>query len=154
MPAIFGVLYGQPTTAENGLSTRAIGIEHVTECAGTSKMPSINVLWGFPTVNMGDAIFAFGGYLDNTPGHATPAVYKYHIATNVWTQEHDLLNQRAVSTAVQLSETEIIVAGKISLFQFRGLFKFPPDDTTRGEIIAKQNCFDWKELQLPSIKIE
>lgn len=116
--AIFGVLASWSASADNGLLTAAIGIDGVTECANTPKLPSTDILRSNTIVYMGGAVYSFGGLVDGSTFQGSAGAYKFDLATDKWTQISSLNHPRTKPSAIQISDSEILIAGCYAVFLY------------------------------------
>ena len=99
---------------ENGLTTRAISIDGVTECSPRTNTPTSDLLSYYSILLVGNNLFLFGGKLAKDGGNfGTDAAYKYDLTTDTWTQIASLAHKRYLSGVVLLEENEIIITGKV-----------------------------------------
>lgn len=99
----------------------AIGINGVTECPATSRMPSTDIAANNAVVLLKEALFSFGGKLAGPDKLSSDANYKYTMKTDSWTQLASLIQERYIATASVLSSNEIFITGTPGLLLGIGL---------------------------------
>ena len=109
--AIFGALESLPGQEASGLPMQTIGINGFTVCSVPANMPSTDILWGTSILNVGNAIYSFGGKTSSGTFTGTTAAFKYDLATDTWTAITGLTQARYWCNLIQISDNEILISG-------------------------------------------
>lgn len=97
-----------------GIPSRAVGINSVTECAVPSEIPSTYIRGRNSIIGIDNMIFSFGGEALDEFGNRTggaPNAYKYDLTTDTWTPISNLNQPRFSATTIRMSAKEILIAG-------------------------------------------
>ena len=109
---MFGVEDTSAESVGNGLPTRAMGLNGVSKCEATSRMPSNNIIGENSVVHIAGKVYSFGGKKVSPNGHGSDEIYMYSLNTDTWTQLQALKQRRYAAVSSILNENEIFFTGK------------------------------------------
>lgn len=118
LSAFFGTDISPSGNPSDGLISKTIGINGVTECSTVTNMPSTNIAGRNVLVTAGQVLYSFGGRFTDQNGAATSngtgAAFKYDLLTGQWNPISTMNHARFWSTVKVMNDHEILIAGNFS----------------------------------------